>query len=100
MMEQIGYNAVRRRMRGGAEAATPCLPLDGTRDEILRRHLPLVRRVVQRRAARKPPDIETDGLVSAGRVGLGDAVAKYGAKQAPPCSTYAQCRICSATHPH
>jgi len=100
MMEQVGYNAVRRRMRGGAEAATPCLPLDGTRDEILRRHLPLVRRVVQRLAARKPPHIETDDLVSWGIVGLLDAIAKYDAKKEASFSTYAQFRIRGAILDH
>src|SRR5213593_2377869 len=100
MMEQVGYNAVRRRMRGGAEAATPCLPLDGTRDEILRRHLPLVRRVVQRLAARKPPHIETDDLVSWGIVGLLDAIAKYDSKKEASFSTYAQFRIRGAILDH
>ena len=100
MMEQVGYDAVRRRARGRSEAATPCLPLDGTREEILRRHLPLVRRVVQRLAARKPPHIETDDLVSWGIVGLLDAIAKYDAKKEASFSTYAQFRIRGAILDH
>src|SRR5947208_16111466 len=93
MMEQVGYGAVRRRTRGGSESATPRLPLDGTREEILRRHLPLVRRVVQRLAARKPPHIETDDLVSWGIVGLLDALVKYDAKKEASFSGSAQFRI-------
>src|SRR5213080_4759260 len=93
MMEQVGYDAGRRRARGGAESATPRLPLDGTREEILRRHLPLVRRVVQRLAARKPPHIETDDLVSWGIVGLLDAIAKYDAKKEASVMSFAQIRI-------
>src|SRR5437763_9745170 len=100
MMEQVGYGAVRRRTRGGAESATTRLPLDGTREEILRRHLPLVRRVVQRLAARKPPHIETDDLVSWGIVGLLDAIAKYDAKKEASFSTYAQFRIRGAILDH
>ena len=100
MMEQVGYDAVRRRARGGAESATPRLPLDGTREEILRRHLPLVRRVVQRLAARKPPHIETDDLVSWGIVGLLDAIVKYDAKKEASFSTYAQFRIRGAILDH
>src|SRR3989454_10822559 len=100
MMEQVGYDAVRRRAGGRSEAATPCLPLDGTREEILRRHLPLVRRVVQRLAARKPPHIETDDLVSWGIVGLLDAIAKYDAKKEASFPTYAQFRIRGAILDH
>src|SRR5436853_7895188 len=100
MMGQIGYEAARRRAGNRAEAGTPCLPLDGTREEILRRHLPLVRRVVQRLAARKPPHIETDDLVSWGIVGLLDAIAKYDAKKEASFSTYAQFRIRGAILDH
>jgi len=100
MEQQVGYGAIRRRTRGRAETAAPCLPLDGTRDEILRRHLPLVRRVVQRLAARKPPHIETDDLVSWGIVGLLDAIAKYDAKKEASFSTYAQFRIRGAILDH
>ncbi len=96
MMGQVGYEAARRR----AEAGTPCLPLDGSRDEVLRRHLPLVRRVVQRLAARKPPHIETDDLVSWGIVGLLDAIAKYDSKKEASFSTYAQFRIRGAILDH
>src|SRR5213080_2239223 len=86
MMEQVGYDAGRRRARGGAERATP--------------RLPLVRRVVQRLAARKPPHIETDDLVSWGIVGLLDAIAKYDAKKEASFSTYAQFRIRGAILDH
>src|SRR6059036_1187734 len=100
MMEQVGYDAGRRRARGGAESATPRLPLDGTREEILRRYLPLVRRVVQRLAARKPPHVEVDDLVSWGIVGLLDAIVKYDAKKEASFATYAQFRIRGAVLDH
>src|SRR5881628_2712025 len=98
MMEQVGYGSIRRR--GRPEAAAPSLPLDGTRDEVLRRHLPLVRRVVQRLAARKPPHIEIDDLVSWGIVGLLDAITKYDSKKEASFSTYAQFRIRGAILDH
>src|SRR2546428_1955551 len=100
MMGQVEYEAARRRAGNRAEAGTPCLPLDGSRDEVLRRHLPLVRRVVQRLAARKPPHIETDDLVSWGIVGLLDAIVKYDAKKEAAFSTYAQFRIRGAILDH
>src|SRR3989475_3841282 len=100
MMGQVGSEAARRLAGTRAEAGTPCLPLDGSRDEVLRRHLPLVRRVVQRLAARKPPHIETDDLVSWGIVGLLDAIAKYDSKKEASFSTYAQFRIRGAILDH
>ena len=100
MMGQVGYEAARRLAGNRAEAGTPCLPLDGSRDEVLRRHLPLVRRVVQRLAARKPPHIETDDLVSWGIVGLLDAIVKYDSKKEASFSTYAQFRIRGAILDH
>jgi RNA polymerase sigma factor for flagellar operon FliA len=74
--------------------------LRGDRDEILRRYLPLVRRVVQRLATRKPPHIDVDDLVSWGIVGLLDAVEKYDPKREALFSTYAQFRIRGAILDH
>src|SRR6185503_15757369 len=74
--------------------------LRGDREEVLRRHLPLVRRVVQRLAVRKPPHIEIDDLVSWGIVGLLDAIAKYDPRKEALFSTYAQFRIRGAILDH
>ena len=70
------------------------------REEVLRRYLPLVRRVVQRIASRKPPHIELDDLVSWGIVGLLDAMAKYDPRKEALFSTYAQFRIRGAILDH
>jgi RNA polymerase sigma factor for flagellar operon FliA len=83
-----------------ARAAAAYGPLAGNREEVLRRHLPLVRRVVQRLAARKPPHIELDDLVSWGIVGLLDAIGKYDPKKEASFSTYAQFRIRGAILDH
>src|SRR5207237_9673793 len=90
--------AARGRRAGPRGAATG--PLAGSRDEVLRRHLPLVRRVVQRLAARKPPHIELDDLVSWGIVGLLDAIGKYDPRKEASFSTYAQFRIRGAILDH
>ena len=74
--------------------------LAGTREEVLRRHLPLVRRVVQRLASRKPPHIEIDDLVSWGIVGLLDAIGKYDPRKEASFPTYAQFRIRGAILDH
>ena len=91
----------RPRARGDAPPRRPRRgPLSGSREEILRRHLPLVRRVVQRLAARKPPHIEIDDLVSWGIVGLLDAIGKYDPRKEASFPTYAQFRIRGAILDH
>src|SRR5579875_496521 len=88
----------RPRARRGATAGYAALPPN--RDEVLRQYLPLVRRVVQRLAARKPPHIELDDLVSWGIVGLLDPIGKYDPAKEALFSTYAQFRIRGAILDH
>jgi RNA polymerase sigma factor for flagellar operon FliA len=97
-MPETGYGELGRR-RGRPRAST-YTPLQGDREEILRRYMPLVRRVVQRLAVRKPPHIELDDLVSWGIVGLLDAIGKYDPKKEALFSTYAQFRIRGAILDH
>src|SRR5437667_8202060 len=93
--------AARARARGRARPRAAAYgPLAGSRDEVLRRHLPLVHRVVQRLAVRKPPHIELDDLVSWGIVGLLDAIGKYDPAKEAAFSTYAQFRIRGAILDH
>jgi RNA polymerase sigma factor for flagellar operon FliA len=86
------------RTRGRRKAVPDAVV--GTRDEILTRHLPLVKQVVQRLAVRKPPHIDIDDLVSWGIVGLLDAIKKYDASKEASFSTYAQFRIRGAILDH
>jgi RNA polymerase sigma factor for flagellar operon FliA len=97
-MRQSGYAAQGRGRGRGAAAVN--VALTGTQEDVLRRHLPLVKRVVQRLAARKPPHIELDDLVSWGIVGLLDAMGKYNPKKEASFSTYAQFRIRGAILDH
>jgi RNA polymerase sigma factor FliA len=62
-------------------------------EDVIRAYLPLVRRVVQRLAVRKPPQVELDELVSWGIEGLLDAFKKYDARKQAAFATYAQFRI-------
>ena len=88
--------------RGGSEGAGAKRQsaVGGEREEILKRHLPLVRQVVQRLAVRKPPHIDIDDLVSWGIVGLLDAVKKYDPAKEASFATYAQFRIRGAILDH
>src|SRR5215831_19055400 len=92
--------STRARVRGRGAALAHSASIAGTREEVLRRHLPLVRRVVQRLATRKPPHIENGDLVSWGIVGLLDAIGKYDPKKAASFATYAQFRIRGAILDH
>ncbi|MDG2308486.1 MAG: FliA/WhiG family RNA polymerase sigma factor [Candidatus Binatia bacterium] len=62
-------------------------------EEEVKNHLPLVRQVVQRMLARKPPEIPTEDLISWGTIGLLDAMRKYDSKREASFATYAQYRI-------
>jgi RNA polymerase sigma factor for flagellar operon FliA len=99
-MAGSGQQSTPRPRGRGREAAAAYAPLAGSREEVLRRHLPLVRRVVQRLAARKPPHIELDDLVSWGIVGLLDAIGKYDPRKEASFPTYAQVRIRGAILDH
>jgi RNA polymerase sigma factor FliA len=100
-MGSTGYTDLGRgKTRTRTARRTTYGRLQGNREEVLRRYLPLVRRVVQRLAVRKPPHIELDDLVSWGIVGLLDAIEKYDPKKEALFSTYAQFRIRGAILDH
>lgn len=98
MSGAAGYG--RKRARAGRPRSQTYEPLGGNQEELVRTYLPLVRRVVQRLALRKPPHIELDDLVSWGIVGLLDAVKKYDPRKEASFSTYAQFRIRGAILDH
>ncbi len=62
-------------------------------EEEVRRHLPLVRQVVQRMLPRKPSEVPLDDLLSWGTLGLLDAFRKYDKNREASFPTYAQYRI-------
>ncbi len=99
-MATTSHSDAGRTSRARAGRRTGYTPPEGNREDVLRRYLPLVRRVVQRLAVRKPPHIELDDLVSWGIVGLLDAIEKYNPKKEALFSTYAQFRIRGAILDH
>jgi RNA polymerase sigma factor FliA len=68
---------------------------DGTesRDEMIMRYAPLVKYVAHRLAMRLPPHISVDDLMSAGVIGLMDALTKFDAGKNVQFKTYAEFRI-------
>lgn len=63
------------------------------RDQLIMDYAPLIKYVAQRIAARLPSNIEIDDLVSAGVIGLMDAIDKYDPSRENKFKTYAEFRI-------
>ncbi len=63
------------------------------RDQIVMDYAPLVRFVAYKLASRLPANIETDDLISAGIIGLMDAIDKYDPTRYNKFKTYAEFRI-------
>lgn len=63
------------------------------RDQLIMDYAPLIRFVAQRIAARLPSNIDIDDLISAGVIGLMDAIEKYDPTRDNKFKTYAEFRI-------
>lgn len=63
------------------------------RDQLIMDYAPLIRFVAQRIASRLPSNIDIDDLVSAGVIGLMDAIDKYDPSRDNKFKTYAEFRI-------
>ena len=64
-----------------------------SREELLIKYAPLVKRVVTRMAARFPPGVDNDELYQVGMIGLLDAVDKFDPTRDVKFKTYAEFRI-------
>lgn len=63
------------------------------RDQLIMDYAPLIRFVAQRISARLPSNIDIDDLISAGVIGLMDAIEKYDPSRDNKFKTYAEFRI-------
>ena len=63
------------------------------RDQLVVDHLPLVKFLAQRMAAKLPPSVEVNDLISAGVIGLMDAVEKFQPERGVKFKTYAEQRV-------
>lgn len=68
-------------------------PVFKRRQDLIRENLSLVKMVASKMARRLPPHIELDDLISAGTVGLIDAVDKFDSSRAQNFRKYAEIRI-------
>jgi RNA polymerase sigma factor FliA len=63
------------------------------RDALIEAHLPQVKYIADRLAAKLPPTVERDDLIGAGIVGLLDAVEKFNPSRGVLFKTYAEMRV-------
>ena len=84
------YDKQRGQCRSGMEFSTLSA---GTQEHPLLEHLPMVRSVAQSVHRRLPRHIELEELISAGTLGLLDAVSRYDAARHSQFKAYARLRI-------
>jgi RNA polymerase sigma factor for flagellar operon FliA len=63
------------------------------KEELIREYSPLIKFIAQKIAVRLPPNIELDDLMSAGSIGLMDAIDKWDPTRDNKFKTYAEFRI-------
>src|SRR3954468_9666006 len=74
-----------------SQANTPLTA--GEREALVESHLPLVKFVADRIAVKLPASVDRDDLISAGMIGLLDAIDKYDSSRGVMFKTYAEMRV-------
>ena len=72
---------------------SPKVKDEGERGALITRYAPLVRFLANRIAMRLPPNVSVDDLISAGSLGLLDAIEKFDPDRDAQLKTYAEFRI-------
>lgn len=71
----------------------PARPILFDRDQLIENHLPQVKFIADRLAAKLPTSVERDDLIGAGVIGLLDAVGKFNPARGVQFKTYAEMRV-------
>jgi len=66
---------------------------NGSREDLVSRHAPLVKRIAYHLVSRLPASVEVDDLIQAGMIGLLEAGSHYQADKGASFETYASIRI-------
>jgi RNA polymerase sigma factor FliA len=82
-----------REMAHLAETAEARLQFDEEREQLILKHLPQIRYIAQRISTKLPSHVELNDLVSAGVLGLLDAIEKFDPNRGVRFKTYAELRI-------
>ncbi len=72
---------------------TPETAVDAEREQLILEHLPQIKYVAQRIATKLPSHVELNDLISAGILGLLDAIEKFDPSRGVKFKTYAELRI-------
>lgn len=85
---------------GTLPAVSPCMhqPLSSSHSAQVAEHIPLVRAIVRSISDRLPNSVDTEALISAGFIGLMQAVEGFDPSKGVPFEAYARIRIRGATH--
>jgi len=67
--------------------------VESDRDVLIEAHLPQVKYIAERLAAKLPPSVDRDDLIGAGLIGLLDAVDKFDPSRGVLFKTYAEMRV-------
>jgi RNA polymerase sigma factor FliA len=78
-------------MKGAAAYAPACS--GGGGDDLVKAHLPLVKRIAYHLVSRLPASVQVDDLIQAGLIGLMDAAAHYDPALGASFETYAGIRV-------
>src|SRR5215510_15537772 len=93
----VARRAPRRKARARRNELWPSRrrlkPGSATEEEIVQKHLPLVKNVVGRLAMTLPPHVDGEDLYSAGLTGLLNAIRQYNPHAGTSFETYARLRI-------
>lgn len=88
----LGYSETGTYQRNAVMAA-PAYRSPASRDELILAHLPKVKYIADRIAAKLPPSVERDDLYGAGVVGLIDAVERFDESRGIAFTTFAELRV-------
>ena len=87
----LAYSETKTYQRTAAFA--PSFRSEEARDDLILAHLPKVKYIADRIAAKLPPSVERDDLYGAGVVGLIDAVERFDASRGVAFTTFAELRV-------
>lgn len=82
-----------RQLMTKSKAYEQTFPSNSERDELILEHLPQIKYIAQRISAKLPAHVELNDLVSAGIIGLLDAIEKFDPNRGVKFKTYAELRI-------
>ena len=89
----MSFQSEKNMYRAPARRLPSSSPYNSEREKLVEAHLPQVKYIAERIAAKLPPCVERDDLYSAGVLGLLDAIEKFDPGRQVLFKTYAELRV-------